>query len=589
MAAAAAAAPFAPPPLFGPRARSPDQLRRVPASSQDASERPSLGGGFGDSRAASLCGEARAASPGEVAALPAGLYEGREHDGAVLVAGVLICCAVAAEGAFLLMNSTGVGAGLGTLHPLGGLLTAALQVIGSGDVVSALSGAVGLWLCTNVYLLSLFESVQASYALLSTSLVGALLAWRCLVTLCMAPWCGILLSFTHPERSAVLSYFLALLYLVINVAILGALVVVLRTVSARSRLLQLELGLQTAADRKAKEFSRRTTDEQPLISQSLLTFSSEPSEEEEGRLFYYLPLVPVLLCYLFGLGVASTVWLLELFIVPGKVVGGWAFVTALPKSPRGHILEIFLYILTLSTAVVAALALVAYDKARQAARQLTLQLVNHTSEEGGEEAAEHAEACTEVLGTQSKCAKIILGCGCANLLRLVIFFPVTGVALYLKDLCKVHGYLSLKSSILQDQYAGSVPLTCHGGEVVTLLLVVLVAALDVYLQVGLGRFCWLHYQGKQSARKAAPSSYGAVREASTYVASGTLASSAPAKDSWLEGAIARIEKQADARASEVLKPVDSPRKGFRSLQAAPPPARSAGPAAFQPLASAPPA
>lgn len=550
-----------------------------------------------------MCGDARPpATPGGSVAVPTELREreGKEHDGAVLVGGVVVCCAVAAEGAFLLMNSSGVGAGLGTHHPLSGLLTAALQVIGSGDVASALSGAVGIWLCTNVYLLSLFESVHDRYALMSTSLVGVLLAWRCLVTLCMAPWCGILISFTQPQSSAALTYLmvarsaaLALLYLVINIAILGALVIVIRTVSARSRLLQLELGLQTAADRKAKEFRRRTTGEPPLISQSLLTFSPEPSEEDDGKMFYYLPLVPVLLCYLFGLGVASTVWLLELFLVPGKVVGGWAFVTAIPKSPRGHILEIFLYIFTLASVLVAALAIVAYDKAREAARQLTLQLVNHTSEEGGEEAAEHAEACAEVLSTQNRCAKIVLGCACVNLIRLVMFFPVTGVALYLKDLCKVHGYLSLKSSIDMEQYAGSVPLSCHGGEVVTLLLVVLVAALDVYMQVGLGWFCWLHWtrDGRQPARWVAPRSYGAVRraEGNTYVASGTLARSAPAKDSWLEGAIARIEKKADAKASEVLKPVDSPRKGFRSLQAAPPPARSAGPAAFQPLASAPPA
>jgi len=400
-----------------------------------------------------------------------------------------------------------------------------------------------------------------------------------------------MLSYTYPERSALQTWILALVYLVISVAILGALVIVLRTVSARSRLLQLELGLQTAAERKAKEVSKRTSGEQPLISQSLLTFASEPSEEEEGKVFYYLPLVPVLLCYLFGLGVASAVWLLELLLVPGKVVGGWAFVAAIPKSSVGHILEIILYILTLASVLVAGLALVAYDRARETARQLTLRLVSHTSEEGGEEAAAHTGACSEVLTTQNRCSKVILGCGCFNLFRLVIFFPITGVALYLKDLCKVHGYLSLKSSVDMGQYAGSVPLSCNGGDVVTIFLVALVAALDVYLQVGLGRFCWLHYQktkdGRQLARK--PSSYGAVREQSTYVASGTLASSTPSKDSWLEGAIARLEKNADARASEVLKPVDSPRKGFRSLQAAPPPARSAGPADIQPLASAPPA
>merc|ERR1719356_1423133 len=134
-----------------------------------------------------------------------------------------------------------------------------------------------------------FEVIRKRHSAVATGCVTTLLAWRGLVTLLAAPWCGTLMAFVKPTSPVLPLYCLSFLYIVASVAVMSALVFVLRVTAKRSRALQLEYDLHTVAERKVDELKRSRYAKTADASEALLSIGYDPTEDA-GKVFGCLPL-----------------------------------------------------------------------------------------------------------------------------------------------------------------------------------------------------------------------------------------------------------------------------------------------------------
>lgn len=335
-----------------------------------------------------------------------------------------------------------------------------LKVLGVGDLLLAFLGAFGFWSERNVLLALVFESLRGLHAQIATNCLKSLLIWRVMVAILAAPFLGITLAFQPTHMTW--HYCLAFIYLATSVGVSAALIAALGVVTAESRLVQLEFELEDATFKNRRlEFGAK----EPLIL---------------GK----LPWGPAVFLWIAIFGAASFVWSVRLWMTKQCVIGGWAvFVTSLSFVSSTHWLEMIVYNVSWVLAIVGISGIMMFNSA------LSLEaLVRETLGEPQENPIVRRNLIWELeraiagkwQGTAAVCTFFVF-----SLLRIGFFFPITGMALFEKNICGFY----IEAVLRQHK---SIPLFCTPEERRGLILMVVFFILDLYQLSGLYKV-WCHY------------------------------------------------------------------------------------------------
>lgn len=368
--------------------------------------------------------------------------------------GYLICAIIAVEGAFLVfdLNDPFGGAttsmtGVTRHNPWYSMQWLLLEVLSLGDLVAAGVGAVGLWLATHSLPLMLGK-LQRWDAVLSLSLVGALVAWRVLVTLAVVPWVGFMIAFEPAEYVRWTRILGAVIYLLFNLFLTVLLFSVFRAASDSNEHLQAERQqlLQRAEELKGDRASRK----------EVVLVGGLPLEGTVG---------------LYILAVFTISLLLLWKVLSTKNSGaGWAFFSRFAQGATDtYIIEILAYVLSASFAFLAGCAVIV-----------------HRIMEG-----QH-DKNTALLA--KRCTALVLAFSLASLLRFAFFVPITGMALVSGNICGL--YVRLMAALsLESRLAQGAALHCTVGDTATVGLMLIVLFVDAYFIRGVLQL-WQRYRAR---------------------------------------------------------------------------------------------
>ncbi|CAK0805543.1 unnamed protein product, partial [Prorocentrum cordatum] len=239
----------------------------------------------------------------------------------------------------------------------------------------------------------------------SSLCVLALVPWRLLVTVVLAPWLGTMLAFsTLSTDTKVLTVGAALAYMALNFYFLWTLVLAAQVVWQGACRLQQRLVRNDGEERRAR------------VQQ--LRYLEDIGYAEPPYLFGRVPLdFAVFLYALVLLAVGS--WGFLHVSATGHTLGGWAALSsvvaqgALVFDSTPVLLEMFVYLVCAAVALVGLLGMLVH-------RVATVFL------------DEYSES---LLKTRRKCAFVLTFFFIANCLRFVLFIPVTGLAVTASNVC----------------------------------------------------------------------------------------------------------------------------------------------------------
>lgn len=388
-----------------------------------------------------------------------------------LPAGYFISFLVALEGVMMLVNryvfdntmqSPFLLDALDDGHnPFSGVLKDFLAVLAFGDVTLAVGAVLGLYLATR----PLPRSLRVPYWVQTTvpSLtLGALLAWRLLVAVAAAPWVGVWLAFAPPDYDRVGVILVSIAYIAVNVCIAWSLVPVVAAAARESQLTQLR-------DAEVMDGER-----QALVARAQIPGYPELLLEDKPVLFGCLPLELTVGAYASFLCIGS-LWCLVLLFEEGRSVGGWAFLTGVPKVDVTFWLEVLIFVITFVFSLLAMGAMLFYPWAN-----------NEWEEEDAQE---------ELASSRKRRTHYFLAYLVASVLRFALFIPTTGMALLAKDICGFYSRGVSQVLTAATPYRAGAPMRC-GHDWLGAISVLVVFFVDAYLIVGSFRL-WRRYRADQ--------------------------------------------------------------------------------------------
>jgi len=283
--------------------------------------------------------------------------------------------------------------------------------------------------------------------------VGALLAWRALAAVAIAPWAGFIIMFSPPEYAKLWRCVVALLYTFFAFYVAVLLASVMRAAIDSANAVKQEWLLQVAEN-----------------SRQELLGSPMGDDAEEDRVLGCMPLDRVVLAYIVCVGIMS-LWLMAGLLISAKGGGGWAFLSKVgSKDSSTYAVEAFVYTVSACSAALAASAILARRRADRGA----------------------AEDSTKL---RKRCAGLLLVFLVASALRFSLSVPITGLALVTEDLCGLYMYglaaVSLDDKRLSPTSAAAAQ--CTATEVRAILILFVVMALDGYLIFGTLKL-WARYR-----------------------------------------------------------------------------------------------
>lgn len=367
-----------------------------------------------------------------------------------LAAGTLVCCLVLLEGVFVITDSgrgeasrTRAAAGLQVGNSFHRAEWALLEALGIGDLSAAGLGLVGIALAAGT---SLPPNLAMRRESAAGGAVGAMLAWRALVTIAIVPWIGFLLVFDPPEVSRWPRALAALVYLAVNMYLLQVLVHTYVVARRESRLLEEEFSLGIAGD----------------CREALAAGAGRSGLAESNVLFWCLPLDLTVAMYAVVSSVASLYRIIAL-LQTSRSSGGWAWLmTAGDAVTSTFWLEAIGYATTVIIAACAAGAIIAHWR-------LDRKVI------------EYQEDLAAQVPARRRCAGLLFLFFATSSLRFALWVPVTGMAMAGRDLCG--WYVQGLASVALGSRGGSIGAAdrCSAAELAVLVSSLAFLALDAYL------------------------------------------------------------------------------------------------------------
>merc|ERR1719491_2767618 len=225
----------------------------------------------------------------------------------------------------------------------------ALYTAGWGDIIFGVFALMTMWCCRNV-MSGIWMKYARNFAQIPIFTVGALLAFRILVTLGIAPFVGFWVAFQPPEAEPFETYFYSFLYIALNIFVLYILAFSFRLAVSEGHALQLIAKGEEVEERMALLMSAANvrTWGHPTCGESIRKLEIEPMP------FGFLPLTETIIAYAFLIAMACVICLMEMGFW-GGTIGGWAFFIRSNKDDEERYLEIFIYIGSLVAASIGLL------------------------------------------------------------------------------------------------------------------------------------------------------------------------------------------------------------------------------------------
>jgi len=371
--------------------------------------------------------------------------KGREDQSGSLLAfmhlpmAYLVSTYVLFEGLFILFHGTP----LMSLHgPFNESETVFLYVVGWGDVITAIVGAIAIWFSHNLMPLG-YRKMLMMHAPVAKYGSGTLLAWRILVCLSIAPWAGIALAFSSPGSDKVWIWILVCAYFCLSIFIVYVLILTFRQIFCDGVRLQEHIETQALKERKV------------LLSNAQRKNHWDPCDagvdiELYPMIFGLFELAPTITLYTIVIA-AACVWSWFHLILTGETAGGWAFFSSTPQVVSTFWWEVFLYPMCFAAAII-----------------------------GFSGAATLSETTFALDENQSRSSMLIFFLSCV--FRFSLLFAVTGMCFLEKNTCGF--YLHGLSSIAYRQPgfpAGGLLIHCLPSEWLLLAGAFAVFLLDAYL------------------------------------------------------------------------------------------------------------
>lgn len=427
-----------------------------------------------------------------------------------LPAGFIICLLTLAEGVFFGVNLIWDPFSLG-LNPSSAFhiaQMAALGVLSIGDIFMALLAANGLMMSLRP---APFFFLIKSQSRLATLSVGALLPWRALETLLVAPYFGISLAWADDVNRA--AYVVGtLIYIAVNAYLLWVLVSLLPIVRRNSEEIQLPY-LQYQAEWEEEDETDALISKVPMekvqpqyrspvagnYGQPYTQIQSDAAGplEEEPRLLWCLPLGFVCFLYILAIAVIS-VWGFLFTLISRRSFGGWAII--LPSGPTvGSAFQLCLELVTyIFTFIFSLLAIAAMGVNR-----------------GPLTGIDNPE---EALALRKRTHFSLMFFFVANVLRFALFIPITGMNFASDDICGfwTHGvsYLGARRPFYQSSLVPMHCSTLHAFLTIGVLLLMAVDAFFVWATMKLWhvhRAAFLHISEKLQYAEGPLGDYGAAQ------------------------------------------------------------------------------
>jgi hypothetical protein len=404
-----------------------------------------------------------------------------------MAAGYLIALLTIGEGIFVLCSITGrlgpswdIVSYLSKESPLFTVQRAFLWVLGVADIFLAALAVLGLLTARCALPLGLHRIQDPET---SSLCVLALIPWRLLVTVVLAPWLGTMLAFsTLPTATKVLTIGAALVYMALNFFFLWTLVLAAQVVWQGACRLQQRLVRNDGEERRARV--------------QLLRYLEGIGYEEPLYMFGRIPLDFIIFVY--ALVLLAVGWWGFLHVsVTGHTLGGWAALSsvvapgALVFDSTPALLEMFDYLLCDAVGLIGLLGLLAH-------RIATVFLDDYSE---------------SLLKMRRRCSYVLTFFFVANCVRFVLFIPVTGMALAASNVCGF--YLRTLSDNMAYKYYIA-PMHCTLDDALSLSVMATLLALDAYLLWGswqVSQRCYSGYLRQlQLLTFDGSSSYGAAQK-----------------------------------------------------------------------------
>jgi len=389
-----------------------------------------------------------------------------------LPAGYFISFLVALEGVMMLLNRYVFDNTMQTPflldslddghNPFSGVLKGLLMALAFGDIALAMGAVLGLYLATR----AVPRWLRVPYWVQTTVpgvTIGALLVWRLLVAVAAAPWVGVWLAFAPPDHDRVGVIVVSIVYIAVNVCIAWSLVPVVSAAARESREMQMH-------DAEAMEGER-----QALLARAQIPGYPEVLLEDKPVLFGCVPLELTVGTYALFLCVGS-LWCLVFLISEGRSVGGWAFLTGVPKVDVTLWLEVLIFAITFVFSLLALGTMLVYPRA-----------LNEWEEE--------EDVQEDLASSRKRCAHVFLAYLVASVLRFALFIPTTGMALLAEDICGFYSRGVSQILTAATPYRAGAPMRC-GHDWLGAISILLVFCVDAYLIVGSLRL-WQRYRAQQ--------------------------------------------------------------------------------------------
>eukprot|EP00928_Gymnodinium_smaydae_P074711 TRINITY_DN57735_c0_g1_i1.p1 TRINITY_DN57735_c0_g1~~TRINITY_DN57735_c0_g1_i1.p1 ORF type:complete len:441 (+),score=55.81 TRINITY_DN57735_c0_g1_i1:152-1474(+) len=364
-----------------------------------------------------------------------------------LAAGYIVCLFSVIEGALLLLRGAPAGLLDEAHNPFAAAQNFLLTACGTGDLIVAILGGLGLWMSRNLLpstIMWLFR-LQEWHGPLSSRLVMILFVWRVFVIIATAPWVGVALAFAPSSFDKGAFMFFTCLYLFASLYFVWLMMAVYPAAVDGSVEMQNELD--------APGFGM--AERQFIVGEDAQQLEIHlRSRWDHDRIFCCLPLEPVICLYAYLLCIFC-IW----HFIRGEL-GAWAVFLSAPKVSTTAGLERVLLVLAALTSLSGALAITFHrDRARSPSYE-------------------------------KRSTSALLLFFVTNFLRIALCMPITGMALVALNICGV--YVRGLASVSLKGSAGTT-MQCSGEDWRRLGFIIAIAAVDLYLAWGVFRL-WRQYR-----------------------------------------------------------------------------------------------
>eukprot|EP00747_Dinoflagellata_sp_TGD_P197243 gnl/TRDRNA2_/TRDRNA2_68391_c0_seq1.p1 gnl/TRDRNA2_/TRDRNA2_68391_c0~~gnl/TRDRNA2_/TRDRNA2_68391_c0_seq1.p1 ORF type:complete len:515 (+),score=81.63 gnl/TRDRNA2_/TRDRNA2_68391_c0_seq1:74-1618(+) len=391
-----------------------------------------------------------------------------------------ICLAMIAEGLFgicnvheLIERENGLFQGLNDHNPFAHGQWAIMAVVSYLDIFL---GAVAL----SAYFIATTEFPIARkfwpFRYYMPHASTALLAWRALVLLIIAPWVGIMLAFEPPHFDKTSYIFCTFVYITGNGIVIYMLMQIVSW--SRQETVVIERALREESHVQRQALMRRAQ------TMNYPEYGTLIPADGEGdfTLFGCLPLEETVTLYTFLGGLASLVWFIEIATY-NRTVGGWAWTMAMPKVDVTYGLETVVYFLSFIFCAAAIMGIFFFHSARDLESMIREELVAAGS-------LAYSEQLDEAMKSKKRCVLAVLLYLLFSIFRFAVFFPITGMALVEKDVCGLYVHGLSSTALYRPVYGLGVPMHCTKEDFGIIAATVVTFAVDAYFIYGIYRL-WL--------------------------------------------------------------------------------------------------